>query len=141
MENLGLKLVKVRGLPLRRTYSKEINQRKLECRFAGRPKNLAKARKAVKRLKTIAGRLVREVERKVSTDVLETLLDKFAQLHRALKQKRGDKNKIYSLHEPHVYCMSKGKEHKKYEFGTKASITTTRDSKIIVGALAFDSNK
>jgi IS5 family transposase len=37
--------------------------------------------------------------------------------------------------------MSKGKEHKKYEFGTKVSITTTRDSKIIVGALAFDTNK
>ena len=35
----------------------------------------------------------------------------------------------------------KGKEHKKYEFGTKASITVTRDSKIIVGALAFDSNQ
>ena len=136
-----LRLVKVHGLPLRRTYSKEIKQRKLECRFAGHPKNLAKARKAEKRLKTIAGRLVRELERKLSTDVLETLLDKFAQFHRALKQKRGDKNKIYSLHEPHVYCMSKGKEHKKYEFGTKVSITTTRDSKIIVGALAFDSNK
>ena len=84
---------------------------------------------------------MREVERKLPADVLETLLDKFAQFHRALKQKRGDKNKIYSLHEPHVYCMSKGKEHKKYEFGTKVSITTTRDSKIIVGALAFDSNK
>lgn len=37
--------------------------------------------------------------------------------------------------------MSKGKEHKKYEFGTKACIATTRDSNIIVGALAFDSNQ
>ena len=37
--------------------------------------------------------------------------------------------------------MSKGKEHKRYEFGTQVSITTTGDSKIIVGAMAFDSNK
>lgn len=55
-------------------------------------------------------------------------------------QKRGDKNKLYSLHESHVYCMSKGKPHQRYEFGTKASITTTRDSGIIIGALAFDKN-
>ncbi len=36
--------------------------------------------------------------------------------------------------------MSKGKAHKRYEFGTQVSITTTRDSKIMVGAMAFDSN-
>ncbi len=59
---------------------------------------------------------------------------------RVLKQKRGDKNKIYSLHEPHIYCMSKGKDHKKYEFGTKASVAKTRDSNIFIGALAFDKN-
>jgi IS5 family transposase len=72
---------------------------------------------------------------------LQATASSFALFHRALQQKRGDKQKIYSLHEPHVYCMSKGKEHKKYEFGTKASMTVTRDSKIIVGALAFDSNQ
>ena len=33
--------------------------------------------------------------------------------------------------------MSKGKEHKRYEFGAKASITTMRDSKVVVGAMAF----
>ncbi len=37
--------------------------------------------------------------------------------------------------------MSKGKEHKRYEFGTQVSITTTGDSKIMVGAMAFASNK
>jgi len=57
-----------------------------------------------------------------------------------LKQKRGDKNKLYSLHEPHVYCMSKGKAHQRYEFGAKASITSTRDSGILIGALAFEHN-
>ena len=109
--------------------------------FCGHPGNRAKARKAVKRLKTIAGRLVRELERKLPLDILEKLAEDFALFHRGLNQKRGDTNKLYSLHEPHVYCMSKGKEHKRYEFGTKVSITTTRDSKIIVGAMAFDTNK
>ena len=136
-----LKLSRKEGIKLRRSYAKEIKQRKLECRFAGHPRNRAKARKAVKRLKTIAGRLVRELERKLPPDILDELAEDFALFHRGLTQKRGDKKKLYSLHEPHVYCMSKGKEHKRYEFGTKVSITTTRDSKIVVGAMAFDSNK
>jgi len=136
-----LKLAKKHGIKLRRTYAKEIKQRKLECRFAGHPRNRAKARRAVKRLKTIAGRLVRELERKLPVGVLAAREEEFALFHRGLGQKRGDKNKLYSLHEPHVYCMSKGKDHKRYEFGTKVSITTTRDSKIIIGAMAFDKNK
>lgn len=136
-----LKIARANRIQLRRTYAKEVKQRKLECRFSGHPKNRIKARKAVKRLKTIAGRLVREIERKLPIDVLTSLHERFAQFHRALQQKRGDKQKLYSLHEPHIYCMSKGKEHKKYEFGTKVSIATTRDSKVIVGALAFDSNQ
>jgi IS5 family transposase len=45
--------------------------------------------------------------------------------HRALQQS-ADRDKIYSLHEPQVYCMSKGKEHKQYEFGSKASVVMTR---------------
>ena len=136
-----LKLAQSEGVKLRRSYAKEIKKRKLECRFAGHPKNRAKARKAVKRLKTIAGRLVRELERKLPVEVLEAHVEMFQLFHKGLEQKRGGKNKLYSLHEPHVYCMSKGKEHKRYEFGTKVSITTTRDSKIIIGAMAFDSNK
>lgn len=135
-----LKLARRHKIALRRTYAKEIKPLKLQCRFAGHPKNLAKARKAVKRLKTIAGRLVRELERKLPADVLSTLTEEFGLFRRGLNQQRGDKNKLYSLHESHVYCMSTGKEHKRYEFGVKASLTTTRDSKIILGAMAFESN-
>ncbi len=40
-----LKTARANSLQLRRTYAKEIKQRKLECRFAGHPKNRAKARK------------------------------------------------------------------------------------------------
>ena len=36
--------------------------------------------------------------------------------------------------------MSKGKPHKQYEFGVKASIAKTKDSNLIVGALAFSNN-
>mgnify|MGYP002143118475 CR=1 FL=1 len=58
-----------------------------------------------------------------------------------LAQKRGDKNKIYALHEPHIYAMAKGKDHKSYEYGTKASIATTYTEGIIVGVSAHKTNE
>lgn len=58
---------------------------------------------------------------------------------RVIKQERSDKEKVYSLHEPAVECISKGKEHKKYEFGNKSAIAKT-GSGLIVSALAFQGN-
>ena len=60
---------------------------------------------------------------------------------KVLSQSKNSKHKIYSLHELEVYCLSKGKEHKKYEFGSKASIVVTKNSGIIVGALHIPQNK
>jgi len=57
-----------------------------------------------------------------------------------LMQQRDDKNKVYSIHEPEVLCIAKGKDHKPYEFGNKSSFAYTRTSGIIVGALAFEEN-
>lgn len=56
-----LKIARANSIQLRRTYAKKVKQRKLECRFSGHPKNRVKARKVVKYLKTIAGRLVWEM--------------------------------------------------------------------------------
>jgi IS5 family transposase len=135
-----LKIARKEGITLSRTYEKEVNRLKRDTRFATHPKNRRRARYAVKRLKTISGRLLREIERKMRVDQLQSHVDQLSLYQRMLSQKRQDKNKLYSLHEPHVYCMSKGKAHRRYEFGTKASITTTRDSGVVIGALAFDRN-
>src|SRR4029077_12709428 len=59
---------------------------------------------------------------------------------RVLAQKPQDTEKIYSLHEPHIYCVAKGKEHKKYEFGTKASVAMTKTHGVIVAAVAHEKN-
>lgn len=136
-----LKLAKAHDIKLRRSFSKEIKERKLALRFRQHPKNQKKVGKAVKRLKTISGTLLRELTRKLSKEILVAEQESFALYWRVLKQNRHDKNKIYSLHEPHIYCMTKGKLHKRYEFGTKASIAKTTESNIIVGALAFEKNE
>lgn len=135
-----LKIARIEHISLTRTYEKEVKQLKLHTRFGTHPKNRKKSRYAVRRLKTISGRLLREIQRKMTLEQLHCYNEKLALYLRMLLQKRGGKNKLYSLHEPHIYCMSKGKAHQRYEFGTKASITTTRDSGIIIGALAFESN-
>jgi IS5 family transposase len=39
-----------------------------------------------------------------------------------------------------VQCISKGKEYKKYEFGSKVSLAVTQDSGVCVGAMSFEKN-
>jgi IS5 family transposase len=52
---------------------------------------------------------------------------------------------VYSLHEPDVYVIAKGKDHKQYEYGNKVSIVSTKDTNIIVGVAshrsAFDKSQ
>lgn len=125
------------GLVLRQRYTRTLKKLSVEQRFRNHPKNGAKARKADKKVKTIAGRLVRELQRKLPAENYKTDLELF---ERVLLQKRQDKNKVYSLHEPDVVCISKGKEHKKYEFGSKVSITVTQNSGVIIGAINIQGN-
>lgn len=125
------------GIELRQRYTRTLKKLGIEQRFRNHPKNGAKARKADKKVKTIAGRLVRELQRKLPAESYKTDLELFV---RVLRQKRQDKNKVYSLHEPDVACISKGKEHKKYEFGSKVSITVTQNSGVIIGALNIPGN-
>ena len=44
------------------------------------------------------------------------------------------------MHEPDVYCVAKGKAHKKYEYGCKGSVVLTQNTGIIVGAMTFEEN-
>ncbi|QQS50331.1 MAG: transposase [Bacteroidota bacterium] len=95
---------------------------------------------AARKIKTIAGRLVRDLQRKMTDDQLNFYGPRLELFQQILQQQRDTKNKIYSIHEPHVKCIAKGKEAKPYEFGNKSSIVKTRKSGIIVGALAFNEN-
>ena len=129
------KIAEIEGIELRQSYTRTIKKLSLNQRFRNHPKNKSKAKKADRKLKTIAGRLVRELQRKLPAQNpynLDLLL-----FHKVLSQIKNDKNKIYSLHEPDVHCISKGKEHKKYEFGNKVSILLTKNTGVIVGALSF----
>jgi IS5 family transposase len=106
-----------------------------------RSRNKAKQRaSARRRIRTIAGRVLRDLVRKLEATE-NTKHDKILGIcGRVLKQQRHDKDKIYSLHEPETGCIAKGKDHKKYEFGSKVSFAVAQKSNVILAAVSFKGN-
>jgi IS5 family transposase len=132
------------GIELRQNYNR------LGPRLCGQVGRYAHARqfrrmrKALRRLKGYTGRVLRDIERqmdKVAEGPLKLRLqDLLALVNRLLAQKPKDRRKLYSLHEPAVDCISKGKAHKRYEFGTKVTVATTTDGGFVVGMRALPGN-
>jgi IS5 family transposase len=135
------KLAKQEGIQQRRTFVREVKELRLACRHFRHVKRRGKAKKALKRLRTIAGILLRELQRKLPPSVLEAEAKRFELYQKVLAQQPKDKNKVYSLHEPDIYCVGKGKDHKPYEYGRKASVVTTLDSQVIVGVVSHDQHE
>jgi len=134
------KICKLHGIKWRQSYTTTIKKLRFEARYVRVPSRAKQGRKAIAKIKTIAGRLVRELERKLSENAKKSLSKVLSVMKRIMEQKKDSKNKVYSLHEPEVSCIAKGKEHKKYEFGSKASVLITKKSGIIVGAANFQGN-
>jgi IS5 family transposase len=131
------KIADKEGVDLRQSYTRTVKKLSHTQRFRNTKNGAKDARKAAKKIKVIAGRLIRELARKLPLARLGVHLANLKLYQRVLSQKRGDNNKIYSLHEPDVKCYSKGKEHKKFEFGSKVSILVDQETGIIMGALNF----
>lgn len=136
-----LKMAKEENIKLRRSYTRTIKKLIYLQRGKRTKKGKKIAIKAQRHLKTIAGRLFREIKRKLSELSLEKNEELLKIFERILNQGKDSKNKIYSVNEPESYCISKGKDHKKYEFGTKVSLAVTNDTGIIVGAINIKENE
>ena len=134
------KIAKEENVQLRQTYRKELKQLLIDQRFHSHPKRKKKAKAAARRIKVIAGKIYRDLTRKLNTEQNQKHQELFETFDKLLVQQRSDSNKIYSIHQPHVKCIAKGKEAKKFEFGNKSSIVKTKKSGIIVGAMAFTEN-
>lgn len=104
------------------------------------PKRKKKAKKAQQKLRTIAGRQIRELERLLSGESLEKYTTELELFYKILNQKRNDKDKIYSLHKPFTSCIAKGKAHKQYEFGNKVGLCLNPKSLVILGIKDFLGN-
>lgn len=133
-------IAKKEGIKLRQSYQRVVKNHMLNQRFATHPKNRKKARASLRSLKTIAGRLMRELRRKLTSGALAYHQMDLELFEQVIRQQRKDKNKVYSLHEPEVACIIKGKVSKKFEFGSKASVALTKDTNLIVGVASFKGN-
>ncbi len=137
------KIAKAENIQLRRTYVKEIKGHRISLRFFRHPRKRKKARAAMKRLKTIAKTILRDLDRNFEDNVSlhNVYAERFYLYMRILLQEKKTPNKIYSLHEPHAYAVGKGKDHKQWEYGTKASVVTTKKSGVVIGVSSHDKNE
>jgi IS5 family transposase len=133
-----VKQARAEGISLRQSYDrvgKQCLRRQQNYSHARQP---GRSKRETKKLKTLLGRVIRDIERKaVAAGSLARML---TLAKRLCEQEKDSKNKIYSIHEPQVQCIAKGKVHKKYEFGNKAGYVTSARGNWILGAIGFTSN-
>jgi IS5 family transposase len=137
------RLAKRAGIELKQTYEREGKTLRRRAGGYAHAKQFKRLRTVLKRQRTILGRLLREVRRKMggladeTRAKLETWVQRAERIHR---QRPQDKNKLYALHAPEAECISKGKARQPYEFGVKVSLAVTHQHGLMVGARSFPGN-
>jgi len=133
-------LAKKSGVELSHTFTRKSKTALFEVnRYRNHPNP---RKKWLRKLNTYLGAVKRDIERKISSNeaLQEVFKNLFELYERLTKKDPAAKEKLYSLHEPHVECIGKGKAHKRFEFGCKVGIATTSRDNWVVGALALHGN-
>jgi IS5 family transposase len=134
-----VKTARAEGLTIKQSYEHVGRRLLMQSSRYTHARQMKRARACTRKLKTQLGRVIREVERQTETPSMK--LDKLLRTaHRIYAQQRHDKNKIYSVHEPEVECIAKGKAGKPYEFGNKVSVAVSSRGGWFVGAKSFTGN-
>lgn len=128
-----------RGIELRQSYRRNSKHLLLQQNRYAHAKQYRRARKCTKKLRTYLGRVIRDIERKFPQQDAQ-LSELLAVSRRIQEQTKNDSGKTYSVHAPEVECISKGKAHKRYEFGCKVSVAVTSRGGWFVGACAVHGN-
>ena len=104
------------GIALRQNYRRVGEQLRIQQSRYAAAQQFKRAAKGTRQLKTILGRVVRDLERKAPQNAgeiaAERLRELLARAKRLLAQTRHGTNKLYSIHAPEVECIAKGKVHK-----------------------------
>ena len=130
------------GVRLRQSHTRLAKKASAKAGRYAHAKQYKRMRRELKRLRTYLGRVYRDVGRKIAGDAEQEA--RFSRLlglvERLLVQQPRDKNKLYSLHAPEVVCISKGKAHKRYEFGCKVGLAATNKEGLFLASKAFEDN-
>jgi transposase, IS5 family len=124
-----VRLAKKHGVRLRQSYARVGKFALIQHQRYAHAKQFKRANRALKKLKTYLGRVIRDIDRKIEDDVWlkEMVFASILRLARRVRdqQQRQRGPKVFSLHAPEVECIGKGKAHRPYEFGVKVSVATT----------------
>jgi IS5 family transposase len=135
------KIAKKEKIKLRQSYVRVTKDLINTIRFCRSEKQRKMANRAARKLRTIARRLTSDLSKKLyGAGLHDPYYDEIELFWRILYQDRHDTNKLYSIHEPQVACIAKGKAHKPYEFGSKVGIATTQGSNVVIGVKSFLGN-
>jgi IS5 family transposase len=137
-------LAREAGVDLRQSYARLAPRLAAQVGRYAHARQFKRMRKALRTLKGYTGRVLRDLRRQLggipAGPLRERVLDKLVLISQLLRQTPKGAGKIYSLHEPEVDCISKGKARVRYEFGCKVSVATTLDGGFVVGLRALPGN-
>jgi IS5 family transposase len=135
-----LKTAEQYGVAVRQSYVRKSKQAVFLANKYLAARQMNRGRKQIKKVRNYLGRVIRDIERAIVKDrALEGAFRGDLIKARKIYEQAADPktpNKLYSWHAPEVECIAKGKAHKKYEFGCKASLASTNAGNFIVGAMA-----
>jgi len=122
-----VRLAKQQGVALRQSYARVGKIALIQHQRYAHAKQFRRANRALRRLRTMLGRVIRDVTRKLAArpQFAAVFALPLALARRVKDQRQRERGrKVYSLHAPEVECIGKGKAHKPYEFGVKVSVAT-----------------
>jgi IS5 family transposase len=135
-----VKLARRYAIGLRQSYARKSKTAVFLANKYMAAKQVNRGRRQIKAVRNYLGRVMRDIKRAQGSSgapggELKAAMEKAAKIY-AQAANRQEPDKIYSWHAPEVECIAKGKAHRKYEFGCKASFASTNKSNFIVGAVA-----
>src|SRR5882724_1266601 len=142
-----VRLARKHGVDLRQSYVRGGKFALIKHQRYAHAKQFKRANRSLKTLRTLLGRVIRDIARKIEDSASkQAVFAKALALARCVRdQKQRQRGpKIYSLHAPEVECIGKGKAHRPYEFGVKVSVATTlshaRGGQFVTHAKALPGN-
>lgn len=128
------------GIVLRQSFERLSKHALAKSGRYAHARQLQRAKREQKRLRTYLGRVIRDIERKLPEGARKRMARLIEVAWRIHGQQRHDKNKVYSVHAPEVECIAKGKTHKQYEFGVKVGVVSTSRESFVVGMKSLPGN-
>jgi IS5 family transposase len=128
------------GVALRQSYTRTSKHAVFLANKYMAARQVGRGRKMAKKVRNYLGRVIRDIERAAEHNPMHAAaigndLIKARKIY-AQAGNIKEPDKVYSWHAPEVECIAKGKAHKRYEFGCKASMASTNNGNFIVGSKA-----